>query len=159
MLRASTQAEEGDLVDLVPIDGVRQRVPEVIVPEVLSLQGCVAVVQAQGDVVLFQAVPQDHSEATLVLMLPEEREIGQIDVPRLEVDQAAHGVEVDRLPVRHGVPDPPVYIGQLVTLRVHSVEVGVPVADDPLVGDARIEDQHPGGRPVGVRLGSCPCLL
>ena len=138
-------AEPERLVDLVAVDAERQRAPEVGVVEPLRdlRVGLVAQVELERAVAAVVAGVEVDLVVALLLVLEEDRQLAEVDVPLLEVVLAGDGAQVEDLQVLGqraagpcrctGAGCPSVSTQMLYGLR-SSVQVGVLIGRDGLPG-------------------------
>ena len=113
------QAEKHRLLDLVAIDRERQRDPEVLRRHQLADRRIGRVGHVEGDhrIRAAEGRPGDDAVLAVLLLLLQHRIVGHLDVPRLHVEVAGDGRQVQRLLIGEvGEPDL-VDVGQLIAGR------------------------------------------
>ena len=154
------EAEHEHLVDLLTIDAVGERDPEVARAQPFRDLGVlvVALIAEEPDVGALIRRVQVHAVVAPLLVFQQHRQLADVDVASLRVVLAGDRAQVDELQVLpEGHPDA-VDVGELVAFRVHPDAVGVALQDPR----RRVDRRHglPGRhhRQVGVAAGVVAAL-
>ena len=132
VLARQAEAVVEDLVDLLPVDAEGERLAESPVEEELPHDRLARrEVRVDGHGGGHAGVPQVDAVAGEALVLAEERDLVERQVPRLEIRLARGRLHRDDRPLRED-HDEAVDVGKLPAALVHAVEEGVPLRDENL---------------------------
>ena len=150
--RASPSPRNDRLLDLVAVDGMRQRDPELLGREELGdlRVRLVGLVEGDHGVGAAEGRPGDDAVLPALLVLLEDRVVRHLDVPLLHVHLAGDRGQVERLDVGEEGEADLVEVGQLVAVGIDADEVRIPPEGEDLV--AHSGGRHPGRhrRPLRV---------